>query len=162
MQLIGDVGRRLKVEYARFAGAEYCSLKHGGHEAVGPIRNAIDGVPISNPSGTQIRTRFRRQLGNRPEYQVFYVYGLQLSVENVFCQTDTRTYNDWLQAIKNGKQAGSNFDYGGPLTEIARLGIIATRMLGQKLEWDSENMRFTNCSEANQFINPPYREGWTL
>ena len=71
-------------------------------------------------------------------------------------------HNDWLRAIKNGKQAGSNFDYGGPLTEIARLGIIATRMLGQKLEWDSENMRFTNCSEANQFINPPYRERWTL
>ena len=75
-------------------------------------------------------------------------------------------HNDWLQAIKNGKQAGSNFDYGGPLTEIARLGIIAIRQthggLGQKLEWDSENMRFTNCPEANQLINPPYREGWTL
>ena len=69
---------------------------------------------------------------------------------------------DWLQAIKNGTQAGSNFDYGGPLTELAQLGIIATKMLGQKLEWDSKNMRFTNCDEANQFINPPYREGWTL
>lgn len=69
---------------------------------------------------------------------------------------------DWLQAIKNGTQAGSNFDYGGPLTEIAQLGIIATKMLGQKLEWDSKNMRFTNCDAANQLINPPYREGWTL
>jgi len=71
-------------------------------------------------------------------------------------------HNDWLQAIKNNKQAGSNFDYGGPLTELARLGIIAMRMLGRKLEWDSENMRFTNCDEANLYINPPYREGWTL
>jgi len=69
---------------------------------------------------------------------------------------------DWLQAIKNGTQAGSNFDYGGPLTEIAQLGIIATKMLGQKLEWDSKNMQFTNCDAANQLINPPYREGWTL
>jgi len=69
---------------------------------------------------------------------------------------------DWLDAIKNGARAGSNFDYGGPLTEIALLGVIATRMLGQKLEWDSPNMRFTNCLEANQFINPPYRRGWTL
>ena len=69
---------------------------------------------------------------------------------------------DWLQAIKNGTQAGSNFDYGGPLTEIAQLGIIATKMLGQKLEWDSKNMRFTNCDQANQFINPPYRQGWML
>ncbi len=69
---------------------------------------------------------------------------------------------DWLQAIKNGTQAGSNFDYGGPLTEIAQLGIIATKMLGQKLEWDSKNMRFTNCDQANRFINPPYRQGWVL
>ena len=71
-------------------------------------------------------------------------------------------HQDWLQAIKNGGQAGSNFDYGGPLTELARLGIIAMQMLGQKLEWDSENMKFTNCDEANRFINPPSRQGWTL
>jgi len=71
-------------------------------------------------------------------------------------------HHDWLQAIKNSKQAASNFDYGGPLTEIALLGIIATRMLGRKLEWDSKNMRFANCPEANQLINPPYRKGWTL
>jgi len=71
-------------------------------------------------------------------------------------------HQDWLQAIKDGGKPGSNFDYGGPLTELARLGIIAMQMLGRKLEWDSENMRFTNCDEANQYINPPYRQGWTL
>jgi len=71
-------------------------------------------------------------------------------------------HQDWLDAIKNGGKPGSNFDYGGPLTELARLGIIAMQMLGQKLEWDSENMRFTNCQEANRFINPPSRQGWTL
>jgi predicted dehydrogenase len=71
-------------------------------------------------------------------------------------------HNDWLQAIKNKKKAGSNFDYGGPLTELAQLGIIAMKMLGRKLEWDSENMRFTNCDEANRFINPSSRKGWTL
>jgi predicted dehydrogenase len=70
-------------------------------------------------------------------------------------------HDDWLQAIKNNEQAGANFDYGGPLTEIALLGIIATKMLGRKLEWDSPNMRFTNCDDANKFVNPPYREGWT-
>ena len=71
-------------------------------------------------------------------------------------------HDDWLQAVKNGGQAGSNFDYGGPLTELARLGIIAMLMPGRKLEWDGPNMRFTNCDEANKLINPPYREGWTL
>jgi hypothetical protein len=69
---------------------------------------------------------------------------------------------DWLDAIKNGSRAGSDFDYGGPLTEIALLGIVATKRLGEKLEWDGPNMRFTNANEANPHLNPPYREGWTL
>jgi len=71
-------------------------------------------------------------------------------------------HNDWLDAIKNGKQAGSNFDYGGPLTELARLGIIAMQLLGQKLDWDGENMKFTNSAEANLLVNPPSRKGWEL
>jgi predicted dehydrogenase len=71
-------------------------------------------------------------------------------------------HQDWLDAIKEGRQAGSNFDYGGPLTEIALLGIIAIKHLGRKLEWDAQKMKFTNCREANQFINPPYRAGWSL
>jgi predicted dehydrogenase len=71
-------------------------------------------------------------------------------------------HQDWLQAVRNNTQAGSHFDYGGPLTEVALLGIVATRMLGRKLEWDSEDMRFTNSDQANEFINPPYRQGWKL
>ena len=69
---------------------------------------------------------------------------------------------DWLQAIKNGTKAGSDFSYGGPLTEIALLGVIAIKLAGTKLEWDAKQMRFTNSPRANQFINPPYRSGWTL
>jgi len=71
-------------------------------------------------------------------------------------------HQDWLNAIKTGGQAGSNFDYGGPLTELARLGIIAMQRLGEKLEWDGENMRFTNSAAANELINPPSRKGWEL
>ena len=71
-------------------------------------------------------------------------------------------HQDWLQAIRNGTKAGSDFSYGGPLTEIAMLGVIAIKMAGTKLEWDAQNMRFTNNREANQFVNPPYRSGWSL
>jgi hypothetical protein len=71
-------------------------------------------------------------------------------------------HEDWLRAIRENGQAGSSFDYGGPLTEIALLGAIAIRFPGQKLQWDAQNMRFTNSEEANQYVNPPYREGWTL
>ena len=69
---------------------------------------------------------------------------------------------DWLDAIRNGKQAGSNFDYGGPLTELALLGLIAIRFLGRELQWDGAAMRFPNCPEANALIDPPYRQGWAL
>ncbi len=69
---------------------------------------------------------------------------------------------DWLEAIRNRTKAGSDFSYGGPLTEIALLGVIAIKMAGTRLEWDAANMRFSNSSEANQYVNPPYRDGWAL
>lgn len=69
---------------------------------------------------------------------------------------------DWVRACKDGKPASSNFDYGGPLTEMVLLGVVAMRVKDQKLEWDGENMRFTNSEQANKLVQPPYREGWTL
>ncbi len=72
-------------------------------------------------------------------------------------------HRDWIDAIRNGTKAGSDFaDYGGPLTELAMLGVIAIKLPGTKLQWDTTNMRFTNCEEANQLVHPPYREGWTV
>jgi predicted dehydrogenase len=71
-------------------------------------------------------------------------------------------HDDWLRAIREGRKAGSDFSYGGPLSEIAMVGVIALKMPGTKLEWDAQAMKFTNCPEANQFLDPPYRKGWTL
>lgn len=71
-------------------------------------------------------------------------------------------HQDWVQAIKEGRKAGSDFSYGGPLTEIALLGVIALKMPGVKLEWDAPRARFTNSPEANEWINPAYRSGWKL
>jgi predicted dehydrogenase len=69
---------------------------------------------------------------------------------------------DWLAAIRSGRKAGSDFSYGGPLSELAMLGVIAIKMAGTKLEYDAENTKFPNCPEADKLINPPYRAGWTL
>ena len=69
---------------------------------------------------------------------------------------------DWLQAIKNKTKSGSDFSYGGPLTEVALLGVIAIKMGGMKLQWDAIQGRFNNCSEANEYIHPQYRAGWLL
>jgi predicted dehydrogenase len=69
---------------------------------------------------------------------------------------------DWIEAIRTGRQAGSNFDYGGPLTQVALLGIIALRFPGQTLQWDDRAMRFTNHEAANGLVRASYRTGWSL
>lgn len=69
---------------------------------------------------------------------------------------------DWIEAIRTGRQAGSHFGYGGPLTQAALLGAIAIRFPGQTLQWDDKAARFTNNEAANALVHPPYREGWSL
>lgn len=69
---------------------------------------------------------------------------------------------DWIEAIRSDRQAGSNFAYGGPLTQVALLGLIAIRFPGQTLKWDDQAMRFTNHEEANRFLVSSYRSGWKL
>ncbi|MBN1766464.1 MAG: Gfo/Idh/MocA family oxidoreductase [Sedimentisphaerales bacterium] len=67
----------------------------------------------------------------------------------------------WVQCCKDNTPACSNFDYAGPFTEMVLLGNLAIRT-GEPLEWDGENMKATNVPEANEYVNPPYRQGWSL
>ena len=72
---------------------------------------------------------------------------------------------DWLRACKEGKDgrpASSNFDYGGSLTEMALLGMLAIRMKDQNLEWDAENLKFKNNDAANELLHIKYRDGWQI
>jgi predicted dehydrogenase len=68
---------------------------------------------------------------------------------------------EWVRAIKGGPPAVSNFDYAGILTETILLGNVAMKV-GKKIEWNGDKLRITNNKQANDFINPPYRKGWTL
>lgn len=67
---------------------------------------------------------------------------------------------DWIHAIRDGKSAGSSFEYGGALTEIGLLGMIAIRRPGKRLEWDAEKMQFSNDAFASSLVNPGHRAGW--
>jgi len=69
---------------------------------------------------------------------------------------------DWIEAIRTGRPAGSNFDYGGPLTQVALLGLIAIRFPGQTLHWDDKAIRFTNNKAADAHVRSDYRSGWNL
>ena len=70
-------------------------------------------------------------------------------------------HREWIDACKGGPRALSNFDYAGPLTETVLLGVIATKT-GKQLQWDAANMHVTNVPEANEYVRPEYRQGWTL
>lgn len=69
---------------------------------------------------------------------------------------------DWVRACKAGEQAGADFSYSGPLTEITLLGNIAKRFPGTVLRWDSDAFAFENHAEANALLNPPARDGWGI
>lgn len=68
---------------------------------------------------------------------------------------------DWVRACKGGEQSCSDFSVSAPYNEWVVLGVIAFRVPG-KLEWDSENLRFTNSEEANKYVKPSFRDGWEL
>ncbi len=57
---------------------------------------------------------------------------------------------DWVRACKenpeNRKEACSNFEYAGPLSEMVLMGNLAIRLQGLNriLEWDGENIEITN------------------
>ncbi|HZT29540.1 MAG TPA: Gfo/Idh/MocA family oxidoreductase [Bryobacteraceae bacterium] len=70
-------------------------------------------------------------------------------------------YRDWIRACKGGDPACSNFNVAAPFVEWMLLGVIALRVEG-KLEWDAAKMRFANNPEANKYLKPAFRKGWTL
>jgi predicted dehydrogenase len=71
-------------------------------------------------------------------------------------------HRDWVDAIKGGPAASSNFEYGAHLTEITLLGVLSLRMGGQKIYWDADKMKVKGIAEADQYIQEPVRPGWEM
>ena len=70
-------------------------------------------------------------------------------------------YQEWVDACKGGKPAACNFEFASRIAEIALLGVLAQRC-ATHLVWDDAAMRVTNYIAANEFVAPPYRQGWRL
>ncbi len=73
-------------------------------------------------------------------------------------------HQEWVESIKKGVQATSNFDYASKLVETMMLGNVAVRMQDKNtpLEWDGVKGEITNLPEANEFLIRPYADGWSL
>ena len=67
----------------------------------------------------------------------------------------------WIDAAKGGPAASSQFEYGGPLTELVLLGNVALRS-GGKIYWDGPGLRATGSEKAQDFVKAGFRPGWTL
>ena len=71
-------------------------------------------------------------------------------------------YHEFVEAALGNTVAGSNFDVAGPLAEAVLLANVANRFPGQTLEWNAKKLKFTNCSEANQYLRRKYRKGFRV
>jgi predicted dehydrogenase len=81
-------------------------------------------------------------------------------------------FREWVQAIKGGKPAWSNFaNYAGKLTEVILLGNLAVWAAGEAkegvqevesplLEWDQAALKVKGTEQFDWMIKPNMREGY--
>ena len=74
---------------------------------------------------------------------------------------------DWVRACKEDPDfrtpSASDFAEAGPFNEMVAMGVVAVRLQGlnQELEWDGENMRFTNIP-AGATIKTMIHDGFSI
>jgi predicted dehydrogenase len=71
-------------------------------------------------------------------------------------------HREWIDAIKGGVPAMSNFDYASKLTEITLLGVLSLRLGGRNIDWNSDDMKVNGLPEADVLIREPVRKGWEM
>jgi len=69
-------------------------------------------------------------------------------------------YAAFVVACLGGQKTESHFAQTGPMTEAILLGTVAIREPDKLLEWDSDNLKFTNNPDANKYLSRDYRKGW--
>ena len=70
-------------------------------------------------------------------------------------------YQEWVDAIKGGPPAYSNFEIAAYLNEIILLGCMAQNIgEGIPMDWDGPNMKSTNIPAASALVKRKYRPGW--
>ena len=74
---------------------------------------------------------------------------------------------DWVRACKEDPEyrtpSASDFSEAGPFNEMVVMGVLAVRLqsLNRELEWDGENMRFTNIPD-DAMIKTVIKDGFHI
>ena len=99
--------------------------------------------------------------------QPFLLSGRKPNAPKVCRRVTTSHEMDWVRACKENPssrvQPKSNFSEAGPFNEMVVMGVLAIRLqaLNRTLEWDGENMRFTNIGD-NEEIKICVKDGFTI
>jgi len=93
--------------------------------------------------------------------------GRQPNVPQTMPRIKTSHEMDWVRACKESPESRvetlSPFSEAGPFNEMVVMGVLAVRLqsLNKELEWDGENMRFTNIGK-NETIKTVISDGFKI
>ena len=101
--------------------------------------------------------------GNKP----YLLSGREPEVPQVLRRVPDGHIKDFIRACKEDPSVriptASDFSEAGPFNEMVVMGVLAVRLQGlnMELEWDGENMEFTNIPE-NATIKSVIHDGFTI
>lgn len=68
---------------------------------------------------------------------------------------------NFLDCMRTREKPSADIEIGHRSTSMSLMANISLA-LGQRLDWDAENERFTNSEKANEMLHYEYRKPWTL
>ncbi len=147
------------IHFAIYEGATAHPIRKHEIELAG-----TDGVIYAGESGFEIEPQGRREFANpkEPKFSPFtYNHKQEMMPDGSWAGSTLNVVRDFIARVKDRGEPLCTLETGHRSTSFALLGNIAFRM-GQRLEWDGEKERFTNCEKANELLHYTYREGYRL
>lgn len=97
----------------------------------------------------------------------YLLSGRNPEVPHVLREITLSHQQDWVRSCKEPYETrvkpASDFSEAGPFTEMVLMGVLAVRLaaLNIELEWDGENMRFTNIPD-DATIRTVIQDGFSI
>lgn len=147
------------IHFAIYEGATARPIQKNEIELAG-----TDGVIYAGERGYEFTPQGRREFLNpkSPTREAeSYSHKQEMMPDGSWAGSTLNIVRDFLDRVKDRGEPLCTLETGHRSTSFALLGNIAFRM-GQRLEWDGEKERFTNCEKANELLHYSYRDGYRL
>lgn len=132
----------------------------GGMKPPTPVELAAEGKALTREGMMFVGDKGKIIARFRGESPVLYNDTNKGTSSDTEQPRDERT-SFWIESFKNNTQSPGSYIHARPVTETILLGAVALRA-GEKVEYDSANMKITNVPEANKYLVREYRKGWEL